>query len=265
MKKVNKLCCYSFFIIAVVVFLVQAIWILFDLNFGNKTIIGNGFICIISGIAVLTSITIYRKIPISFPLEKRANRFLLFSMSLFFLGDLNWLFQEVFEKVAVPIGGLSDILWFGAYICAIIAAISFSSIAFAPSRKRFYTMIALGVVIIGIIMYLNISQDISLGTFNFDHAIQDVYIFYDLILIVLISRLFIDLISIEKADMFYSWMILGVGIFTRAVYDYLFANLSETASYYTGHPIDLVYVFFYLMIILAGSTKLAFLRRRNND
>ena len=86
---------YNFLIFAVVVFIVQAIWILFDLNLGPEPIIGNVLICLISFTAVIATFKVHKSIPKNFSKEKTALLFLLSAIILFFLGDLNWFIESI--------------------------------------------------------------------------------------------------------------------------------------------------------------------------
>jgi hypothetical protein len=54
---------------------------------------------------------------------------------------------------------------------------------------------------------------------------------------------------------FTGWFLLGFGFVTRIVYDITFAKMSEDGSYYTGHPVDLIYVLLYLFVILNNVSK----------
>ena len=88
-------------IIGLILFILQGIFIFGNIltNENNfKDIVGNVFIVCISSLALISSIMIYKKISPNFPREKKGKLFLSISIFLFFLGDLIWLFNEIFLK-----------------------------------------------------------------------------------------------------------------------------------------------------------------------
>ena len=147
-------------------------------------------------------------------------------------------------------------------MCAIISIIFFILIGFSSSRKGFGAVILLGLIFGGVLLYYSVYDSLINGTLTFSLIVQEMYLVYDIILLLLIIYLVHPLMSMGQKSIFYSWISLGLSVITIAVYDFIFAGLSKSDSYYTGHPIDLVYSGFYLLIILACSIKISSLNKR---
>jgi len=243
--------------IAIVVFVLHLVFLFSNVfhdapNLHN--IFGNVFIVVLSSLALISVIFVYAKFPENFPSEKRGNLFVLLGMLLFLIGDVMWLVDEIFLNNKIPIGGFADLFWNVGYVCFIVAIIMFISFSFRASNKILYWLMTVGVLIGGYVLYSDVSEDLELGSFTLSHAIQDVYILYDFIVLILIIYLVWPMI-LNRNRLFYSWIILAFGFLTRVVYDRIFANMSEYGTYYTGHPIDLLYIVFYMCVVFVSLTK----------
>jgi hypothetical protein len=198
----------------------------------------------------------------NFPMEKRGYLYLAISFALFFLGDLIWLVNEIILKKIMPLGGIPDLLWSLAYFALITAIIYFISFSFRESNFWLYLILIVGIIAGGALLYSDIAEDLSEGAFDFAHAIQDSYIFYDLVLLILIIYLIWPMFRI-KSRLMISWILLFVGVFIRLIYDYIFAEISENGTYFTGHWIDIIYIAFYVLIIFSNISKCKTLEVKN--
>ena len=248
-------------IIAVAVFLLQSFFIFTGLIKINSNLLGNLFVVLISFLALISIFILYRKFPEYFPMEKKGKLFLLISLALFFLGDLTWTIEQVVLKNTLPIGGIPDLCWNLAYFSLGTSLIFFIKTGFRKSNLGYIITTSLGSIAGLIYLYFDIVKDINLGSFSFIHLIQDLYFFYDFIILAFGIILVYPLI-ISKSKLFLGWIILGLGILARMIYDISFANMSENGTYYTGHPIDLIYVLFYLAIIINGLVKFNLLNKK---
>jgi hypothetical protein len=259
-EKTNCSCIFDGFvgklgILALILFILQAVFIFSGVFSQYRGIIGNLLIVFLSLIALICIAILYFKFPQNFPAEKRGNLFLVLGMLLFFLGDLVWLIDEVFFKNLVPIGGIADYLWNVGYILFIVAIVYFISFSFRPSKKFFSGLIIIGIIVGTFLVYQDVSEDLELGTFTFQHAVQDMYMVYDIMLVVLIIYLAWPMVFIGN-KLFYGMFFMAFGFFTRIGYDRIFAQMSEEGVYYTGHPIDLLYTLLYLILVFKVLYKL---------
>jgi hypothetical protein len=249
-------------VVAILVFVFQIFFAFYGLFSDSSSLVGNIIITSSSLLALISMIVLYVKFPSNFPKEKWGNFFMVVSVFLFFLGDLLWLIDEVIRGQMVPIGGFPDMLWNLAYFALITAMGFFISFSFRPSNKWLYMALAIGSLVALAVLYEDVSEDLELGTFTFSHSIQDTYILYDFIVLAMIVYFVWPMFSIG-GGLATSWIILSFGLATRIVYDRVFAQMSEEATYYTGHPVDLLYVLFYLAIIFANLYKYKLLCKNN--
>lgn len=235
-------------IAAIIIFVFQGIFIFGNFFESSRGIIANLFLTCFSLLAFVSSILIYKRISVNFIREKRAKLFLIISLFLFFLGDLSWLVSELFFGNLVPLGSVPDFIWLSAYVFLIISLVYFISMSFRPSSKMTYWVIILGIILGGFLLYLDVEEDLEEGSFTFAHAIQDAYILFDMVAVLMVIYLVWPIFSAGKR-FYLNWLMLVFGIATRVVYDQIFANMSQQGTYYTGHPIDMLYVLFYIFVI----------------
>lgn len=250
-------CFLTFVILAVTIYILHSIFI-FSPVFNKLThlhnIVGNIFIVLLSLTALIATLRMYFKMPTSFPRENKGNLFLAISLLLFFIGDVLWLISEVFYGSLMPIGGYPDLAWNLAYFALIISLIYYISVGFRPWNNRAYWVLLI-VAIIGIgILYGDVSEDLAEGSFTSTHALQDMYILYDILVLLLIFYLVWPLFSSDIRFGLH-WIIFGVGMISRLVYDQIFVQMSQDGTYYTGHPVDLLYVSLYLFIVIGFYIK----------
>ncbi len=239
---------------ALFIFALHSIFIFTGFIKINSSVLGNIFIMLLSLLSLISVFVLYLKFPSNFIIEKRGRLFLIISLTFFFLGDLFWTIYQTVLKNILPLGGIPDLCWNFAYLALMVSLVFFIKIQFRPSNLLAGILFSLGIFAGLIYLYFDLSEDIRLGTLNFIHLIQDLYFFYDFILLALVFVLIFPLINLRN-KFFIGWIIIGIGITTRIVYDIFFANMSEKGIYYTGHPIDLIYVLFYLSIIFNSWLK----------
>ena len=239
---------------AIALFIFLFILLLFFENFPKKLATLDAIFAIFSLLAFISCVRIYIKIPKRFPAEKKGYLFLMISILLFFLGDLFWFILEVFFQDFVPLGGLPDISWNLAYFSLMISLYFFISFSFRESNKLYYFFLSIAALIIIIIEVIEIKEGLYTEAISFIHIINELYVFYDIFLIIMIFYLVWPMIKL-KNKIFYSWIILLIGLVFRVIYDYIFVILSYKNLYSTGNPIDLIYVLFYLAIIFSNIYK----------
>ncbi len=247
-------CFFRLLIIGLVLFLIQG-WFVFLNPFNNyHGAIGNTLIFLIALVALVSAFKIYRAIPSNFPREKYAKLFLLIAVLLFFLGDLFWLINESLQGMLLPVGGTADFLWILAYFSLIVSIVYFISTSFRPSKLATVLIILAGFLIGGTILGLDVAEDFEEASFTLAHAIQDSYILLDLIVLFLIVYLVGPVVFSDRRYI-RNWLILGVGMIIRLVYDLIFAEMSAKGTYYSGHPVDSVYTSFYIILLISFYIK----------
>lgn len=257
--KIN--CVKMFLIFGLGVFAFQIMNCLHVFGKGHNSIVGNSFITVISFLVFISLISLYFKLPRDSFRERNGYFFMLIGVFFLFLGDLLWLVNEVYLNNLVPVGGLPDLSWNLAYIFLIVAFGFFLSLS-KKSTKFFFYIILIIIAFLGLfIIYQDVSEDLELGTFTLSHALQDTYILYDFILILMMFYLIYPLFVSKKKEA-YPFLIICFGFISRLIYDLIFVNMSENGTYYTSHPVDLLYVGLYLFILLAILIKVKLIENK---
>lgn len=204
---------------------------------------------------------VYRRISKEFSAEKKGWFFITLALFLFFFGDIAWSFYEIVLHVEVPLGSWPDLLWTLAYVVLIVGVFYFLSTMFFESHARNYLLVALSAVVGGVLLYFETAKDVAREGFSFIAFIQDSYIFFDIILIAMLLILVVPLWQ-ARNRLFVSWLLLAGAFVIRIFFDFVFASLTDAELYYTGHPIDILYVFSYVLIVFAVDFKFKLLEGR---
>jgi hypothetical protein len=250
-------CFLRLFIISIILFITQAVFIFgkfFHDSIYLHNIFSNLFLILFALICFVASWLIYKKIPETFPREKKATLFFMLFVLFFLFGDILWFVYETLFGQKIPLGSLPDLSWAIGYFFLIISVVYFAKIGFRSNENGVFVALAIGILLSCFLIYYDVSEDLAEGSFDFTHFLQDMYIVYDLIVLLLIIYVVWPLLySGVKYGM--QWIILSLGIVIRLVYDFIFAEISANGSYFTGHPIDLLYVLLYILIILSFYVK----------
>jgi len=227
-------CFLRLFIISIILFITQAVFIFgkfFHDSIYLHNIFSNLFLILFALICFVASWLIYKKIPETFSREKKATLFFMLFVLFFLFGDILWFVYETLFGQKIPLGSLPDLSWAIGYFFLIISVIYFAKIGFRSNEKGVFVALAIGILLSCFLIY-----------------------YYDLIVLLLIIYVVWPLLySGVKYGM--QWIILSLGIVIRLVYDFIFAEISANGYYFTGHPIDLLYVLLYILIILSFYVK----------
>jgi hypothetical protein len=74
---------------------------------------------------------------------------------------------------------------------------------------------------------------------------------YPLLDLVLFSVSVLGLAVFLKGRLGKSWLLINVGILSNVIADILFSYTTTQETYYSGHPLELLYHFGYLLFLLA--------------
>ena len=217
-------------------------------------VLGNLFICIISFFAMVACWIPYRRLSKEYPLEKKGWFFIALAMTLFFLGDIAWSVFEVILDIHVPIGSPCDVFWNLAYFSLIYGLWYLMSLLFFESPARNRVVMFVSLLIACVVLYFNLRGDIASGNLSFVIFIQNLYVFYDVIILGMIYLILLPLVMSHN-HLFVAWIIFGSAIIARIIFDFVFAYMSTVGTFYTGHPLDLLYTFSYFLFAFAAYEK----------
>jgi hypothetical protein len=222
----------------------------------NPALWGNFFISSLSFLALVITFVFLISPSGRVGFDRKGNILMAIALIFFFLGDLMWFLDEFVAGIHVPIGGSADLFWNLAYILMIISFFYFLNSFFVESKLFSNLLIALG-FFVGIGNFIiSLRGYIELHNYSFAVLVQSLYPAYDFVLVGLTLAILIPLI-IHRDRIFLGLYVLLAGIVSRVVYDNVFVYMARSGTYYTGHPVDLIYSFFYIAV---GMSALLYLR-----
>jgi len=197
----------------------------------------------------------YKAIPKEYLRESRGWFYIALAFLFFMVGDVYWGYSEIFLKVELPLGSFSDLSWELAYLMLFIGFGFVLRMMFHSEKKvRWVTFITA----LAAIIFISIEMKKYLTTGNWIEAIQDSYVLYDIILLGMITSLLLPLIQSHNRLM-NVWLLFGLAVFARIIFDFLFAGMTAIGAYATGSFIDLLYAASYVLFVVSADAKLKML------
>lgn len=170
---------------------------------------------------------------------------LFLAVFLWFLGETGWGIYEIFLHVEVPYPSLADVFYLAGYLPAAVGMMQFLWFFRKPFTPRRLAVVFLsGLVIVGaswVVLYapLTESADILTKMMDVGYPVLDVLL---IVLAIMMAMAFADG-SISKA-----WLWIAVGLLLNAVGDIAFSYGTLMGWYYSGHPMELLYLWGYLSL-----------------
>jgi hypothetical protein len=167
---------------------------------------------------------------------------------LWFVGEFTWLTYEVILGVKVPYPSVADVFYLAGYIPALVSIIGFMAIfrKLVTFRKKVLSALV-GLLIIGTtgVLLLHPLSISSSPTFvkAFDLA-------YPLLDAVLMALVMMRLIAFVGTSLGRPWVWIFGGLLSYSFADIMFSWGTLTHWYYSGHPIELLWLYGYLVIAL---------------
>ena len=179
---------------------------------------------------------------------------------LWFIAERIWSVYELVYKVD-PFPSEADIFWLTAYPFYFI----FTMYYLKPFKNRISTKIGIvtGGVTITIaifLMYYTYMQESTIS--EFETIIGLAYPMADTIALV---PIIMGLFLFFRGQVNFLWicMLIGMLCFIVADYGFLFFLLND--SYYSGHPIDIIYIWAYLFLLYGTYSYNKIFRKRNQE
>jgi hypothetical protein len=170
-----------------------------------------------------------------------------------FLGETVWTIYELILETPVPYPSLADVFYLAGYLPAILGVAQFLSV-FKKGLSELKLILASlsGLLIIGLtyVYLLNplMVSETDLITKAFDIA----YPSLDAILLILAIAM---ILVFEGATMANPWVWISLGLFLTALADISFSLGTLQGWYYSGHPIELLWLWGYLSLALGFDSQ----------
>lgn len=171
---------------------------------------------------------------------------LFLAVFLWFLGETAWAIYEVVFNIPVPYPSLADVFYLAGYFPAAIGILQFISF-FRKALNELKAIIATisGLMILGLsyVYLLNPLLTTNSGylTKSFDLA----YPALDAMLLILATAMFFVL---EQGLLATPWIWIWLGLVLTAIADIAFSLGTLQGWYYSGHPIELLWLWGYVSI-----------------
>lgn len=195
----------------------------------------------------------------------QTKAFLLFTIgaSFWFIAEQIWaVYQYVYDVDPFP--SEADIFYMAAYPFFV----AFLLISLKPIQKSitkkiwlFSLVLSFAFLIPSLLAYYNALEETEGGL---DPISKSLALAYPILSSFQLAPAIIGIMFLAKKGASYSWMLLLFGFLIYTVSDtfYLFSELDD--SYYDGHPVDLMYLYSFLLLIFSLHSRLK-LANNSND
>lgn len=195
--------------------------------------------------------------------QSKAFLFFAIGASCWFTADQIWVtYDQVFH--ADPFPSEADIFYIAAYpFFVIFLLISLKPILESITKKiwLFSFTLAFAFLIPSLIASSNSLEEAEGGL---DIVSKSIALSYPILSSFQFIPAIIGIMFLAKKEVSYSWMLLLFGFLIYGVSDtfYLFSQLDD--SYYDGHPVDLMYLYSFLLLIFSLHSRLKLVNNSND-
>jgi len=165
---------------------------------------------------------------------------------LWFLGEAVWTIYEVFFQIPIPYPSLADLFYLAGYFPATLGILMFLSV-FGKELKGLKIVFPalLGMLIIGLTYVLLLNPLMKTNTDALTQVFDVAYPSLDAILLTLALLMFL---VFEGSIMSSAWLWISLGLLLTTLADIAFSLGTLQGWYYSGHPIELMYLWGYLSL-----------------
>lgn len=198
--------------------------------------------------AILTGFAFILAVKLNKQKHYQSKAFLVFAIGsvFWFIAELIWIMYDHFWEGS-PFPSEADIFYIGAYPFMIgFLLISLKPILKSVSRNVWLFAIALGISFM--IPSVTAAYDDILGEDVFPTAIA---LAYPVLGSIQVIPAIVGIMYLAKKGANFSWMLILFGFIIYGIADtfFLFAELDGT--YYDGHPVDLLWLYTYILMIFS--------------
>jgi signal transduction histidine kinase len=198
--------------------------------------------------AILTGFAFILAVKLNKQKHYQSKAFLVFAIGsvFWFIAELIWIMYDHFWEGS-PFPSEADIFYIGAYPFMIgFLLISLKPVLKSVSRNVWLFAIALGISFM--IPSVTAAYDDMLGEDAFPTAIA---LAYPVLGSIQVIPAIVGIMYLAKKGANFSWMLILFGFIIYGIADtfFLFAELDGT--YYDGHPVDLLWLYTYILMIFS--------------
>ena len=179
---------------------------------------------------------------------RRVHTGFFLAILLWFVGEFTWLIYEVILGVKVPYPSFADVFYLAGYVPTLVSIIAFMAIfrKLVTVKKKILSALV-GLLIIGTtgILLLN-----PLSTSSSPAFVKAFDVAYPLLDAVLMALVMMRLIAFTGTKLGKPWVWIFGGLLSYSFADIMFSWGTLTKWYYSGHPIELLWLYGYLALAL---------------
>lgn len=170
-------------------------------------------------------------------------------MLFWFLGESLWAVYTILLEVEIPYPSLADVFWLVGYVPMFMALCLYVKIFASALSKKVLSITIVAVTILVILVFVALIMPlINSGEDSIVQAVNFAYILLDL---VSLSTALLGLAIFLKGRLGKSWLLINAGMASYTIADMLFSYTTTKNTYYTGHPLELLYHWGYILFLLA--------------
>lgn len=171
------------------------------------------------------------------------------AVGLWFLAEVIWAVYTLHLNVEIPYPSIADVLWVGGYI-PLFAALFLYVRPFLEtlSRRIIYFVTAIILILFALTFAIitapaiAIEENLAATFMDFTYPILDAVLLYIAIL---------GFAIFFKGKLESPWLFIIAGITSYTIADILFSYTTAHGLYYCGHPLELLFHWGYLLLLLA--------------
>lgn len=173
---------------------------------------------------------------------------LFLAVFLWCLGEATWGIYEVGLHIPVPYPSLADIFYLAGYLPAIISILlALKLLSRGLTEIKVMVASLLGLMIIGLVFSFLLNPLLSNSIGALTKVLDLAYPSLDSVLLILAIMM---LLIFEGAPPSTSWLWISVGMILTTIADISFSVGTLQGWYYSGHPVELLYVWGYIALAL---------------
>ncbi len=173
---------------------------------------------------------------------------LFFGVFLWFFGELIWGIYELVYQISIPYPSLADLFYLAGYIPAILGVSQFLW-AFKKGLTGMKLSLAgiSGLLIIGLTYVFLLNPLVTVQSETLAKMFDVAYPSLDALLLILTIAM---LLLFEGGAMAEGWLWISLGLLLTTVADIAFSFGTIEDWYYSGHPIELAWLWGYVALAL---------------
>lgn len=179
-----------------------------------------------------------------------------FSIS-WFLAEMTWIYQEVFLKID-PFPSISDVFYLVGYPFLLMFLFSYlQPFRNGISKKMISYSIAISLAILIPSLFLSVQIDSEISLFDSVFALA-----YPVADAIIIIPALIGISLFFKGQVNFMWTLVCLGILSVFVADTTFVFTQFDQTYYTGHPLEILFQWTYVLIGFGVYDQLSIFQKR---